>query len=60
MTKMRGEIIDLIFAYERLIVLARLKEGTLTRAERDVVAFYAQELEQEMLSSGAIEYKLSA
>ena len=59
-TKMRAEILDLIVAYERLIVLARNKERTLTHAERVVIAFYALELEEEMLPSRAIEYELSA
>jgi len=59
-TKMRAEILDLILAYERLIVLAHSKEVTLTHAERVIIAYYAQELEQEILPSRVIQYELSA
>ena len=59
-TKMRPEILDLILVYEQLIGLARLKDGALTRDERVVIAFYAQELEQEVLAHCAIDYELSA
>ena len=56
-TKMRPEILQLILAYERLIVLAHLNEGALSHDERAFIAFYAEDLKREMLPSRAIQHK---